>query len=177
MRRRPPKQSKFDCNERHTRKPFRCSARHPQQQFFGGMILQEVTTEYEPGCLVEKSTRSGSAIQTLNAYIMDLPMNGMFALNLGTTHLILTTSMTTLMAMILSSSNQLWLPHLPKSSPLLRPLKNGWRNKPTMDEPSSKTVALGRSSRLSPQYLQHHLLPRSQSINGMIPYLLIMITP
>ena len=92
------------------------------------MILQEVMTEYEPGCLAEKSTRSGSAIQTFNAYIMDLPMNEMFALILGTTHLISTTSMTSLMAMILSSSNQLWLPHLPKLSPLLLcPLKNGWR--------------------------------------------------
>ena len=135
-------------------KPFCCSARHLQQQSFGGMILQEVMTEYKPGCLAEKSTRSGSAIQMFNTYIMDLPTNGIFALILGTTHLISMTLMMTLMAMILSLSNQLQLPHHPKLSPLLLPsLKNGWRNKPTMDEPSSKTVTLGKSSQLSPQYL------------------------
>ena len=84
-----------------------------------------------------------------NVYIMDLPTNGMLAVILGTAHLI---SMTMLMAileseMILLLSNQLLLPLLPKSSLLLLyPLKNGWRNKPTMDESFLETITLGKSS-------------------------------
>ena len=92
-------------------------------------------------------------------------MNGVFAVILGMAHIISMTSIMTLMAilesaMILLSLNQLQLPQLPKSTLLLlHPLKNGWRNEPTMDEPSSKTITLGKSS----QCLQDHLPPHSWS--------------